>query len=117
DPFPYCCPARATKEWTALTAGWPARRLRRRLGSCQGGDVMTATFGRISVLVVLLLAVPAAAGAGEAAGSNEGPPLEEVVITARFRTESLQTAPIAVTALTGEQLQAHGYQNVTQVAD
>jgi iron complex outermembrane recepter protein len=78
---------------------------------------MATTPNPIIVLMVLLLAAPAAASAAESAGSGEGPPLEEVVITARFRTESLQTAPIAVTAVTGEQLQAHGYQNVTQVAD
>ena len=59
---------------------------------------------------------PASASAGQRSPAGEGG-LEEVVVTARFRSESLQTAPIAITAVSGEQIEAHGYQNVTQVAD
>ena len=42
--------------------------------------------------------------------------LAEVLVTARFKSESLQTAPIAITAVTGDQLEARGYANITQVA-
>ena len=77
--------------------------------------------------------VPAPSVAAEAAAEAEQPPraqasppattagdsagLEEVLVTARFKSESLQTAPIAITAVTGEQLDARGYVDITQVAN
>ena len=76
---------------------------------------------------------PAPSVAAEAAAQAEQPPraqasppaatasdsggLEEVLVTARFKSESLQTAPIAITAVTGEQLDARGYVDITQVAN
>ncbi|MDX9873750.1 MAG: TonB-dependent receptor [Spongiibacteraceae bacterium] len=42
--------------------------------------------------------------------------LEEVVVTAQFREERLQTTPIAISALTGDQLEAMSLTNVTQVS-
>jgi iron complex outermembrane receptor protein len=42
--------------------------------------------------------------------------LEEVVVTARRRSESLQDVPIAVTALTGDQLTLAGAENITELA-
>ena len=56
-------------------------------------------------------ATPAAQNAPE---DNGG--LAEVLVTARFKSESLQTAPIAITVVTGDQLEARGYVNITQVA-
>ncbi len=43
--------------------------------------------------------------------------LEEVVVTARKKSESLQDVPIAVSAFTGEALREKGVTNVAQVAD
>jgi iron complex outermembrane receptor protein len=43
--------------------------------------------------------------------------LEEVVVTARFRTESLQQTPLAITALTAEKLEVNGATNVIDVGD
>ena len=45
-----------------------------------------------------------------------GEGLSEVVVTARFKSESLQTAPIAITAVSAEQIDARGYVNVADVA-
>jgi iron complex outermembrane receptor protein len=42
--------------------------------------------------------------------------LEEVTVTARRRTESLQDVPIAVSALTGDQLTLAGPENITELA-
>jgi iron complex outermembrane receptor protein len=56
------------------------------------------------------------AGATPAAQNDDTGGLEEVLVTARFKSESLQSAPIAITAVTGDQLEARGYVNITQVA-
>jgi iron complex outermembrane receptor protein len=60
-------------------------------------------------------------GAGQSAAQQqrqqEGPQLEEVVVTARFREESLQQTPLAITALTAETLEVNGATNVIDVGD
>src|SRR3954467_631729 len=53
-----------------------------------------------------------AAGANEAAGSNNQ--LQEVVVTAQFRSQSVQTAPLAITAVSAQQLDER---SVTSVND
>jgi iron complex outermembrane receptor protein len=42
--------------------------------------------------------------------------LEEVVVTAQFRREPLQSTPIAITAVSGEQLEARAISNVTDLS-
>ncbi|MDE0951821.1 MAG: TonB-dependent receptor [Halioglobus sp.] len=42
--------------------------------------------------------------------------LEEVVVTARKREETLQEAPLAVTALSGDQLRAEGIRNLSDLS-
>ena len=49
--------------------------------------------------------------------SAQGGVLEEVTVTARKRSESLQDVPIAVTAFTGDTLEDKGLINIAQVAD
>jgi iron complex outermembrane receptor protein len=68
------------------------------------------------------LAAACAALVGEAASAQETPAaqgreLEEIVVTARFREESLQETPLAITAITGEMLANNGATNVIDVAD
>jgi iron complex outermembrane recepter protein len=41
--------------------------------------------------------------------------VEEIVVTARFREESIQSTPIAITAISGDALQARGLENVANV--
>ncbi|MDB5678291.1 TonB-dependent receptor [Sphingomonas bacterium] len=48
------------------------------------------------------------------AADANGPAIDDIVITAQRREESLQKTPIAVTAISGEDLRA---QNITSVAD
>jgi iron complex outermembrane receptor protein len=38
------------------------------------------------------------------------------VVTARFKEEKLQETPIAITAVTGEELQSRGFQNAYEIA-
>lgn len=75
-----------------------------------------------------LKAVPAAIavalssyGVNSHAQSNEskalGTFLEEVVVTARKREESLQDAPISISAFTGEALEYRGVTNISQISD
>lgn len=56
-----------------------------------------------------------AAGAAAAAEQSQAPALEEVVVTAQFRTENLQDTPIAITAVTADMLEARGLTNIAEV--
>ncbi len=47
----------------------------------------------------------------------EGITLEEIVVTARKRSENLQEVPVAVSALTGEDLAIRGTGNIAELAD
>src|SRR5687767_3489105 len=49
------------------------------------------------------------------AQENADGALEEVVVSAQFREERLQTTPIAITAFTAENLEARGIVNVTEL--
>src|SRR3954469_8593255 len=66
--------------------------------------------GRVSSCVALILC--ASALAQESGEERSGPiRLEEVVVTATKRTESLQDVPVAVTALTSADIDSHGFTN------
>ncbi len=43
--------------------------------------------------------------------------LEEVTVTARYRAENVQTTPISITALTGDEADARGYTSVMDIAN
>lgn len=53
-----------------------------------------------------------AAQAQEAESSG----VTEIIVTAQFRSENLQTTPIAITAVNAEMLEARGIANVSQIA-
>jgi len=48
--------------------------------------------------------------------SNQSATLEEIIVTARFREESLQKTPLAISAISSEILEANGATNVIDVA-
>ena len=54
-------------------------------------------------------------GAPVKAGASSGPHLEEVVVTARRREESLQETPVAVSAFSAEDLAAAGISTITDL--
>ena len=92
-----------------------------RRGPAVAACRLTGALGT-AVLVALgaSVALPALAQAQQApaATANAAPegPLEEVTVTARFRSESLQATPLAITAVSGDTLQARGQTDVTQLA-
>ena len=70
--------------------------------------IKTATIGIVVAGTATLLLAPSGAHAqGAAAGA-----LEEVIVTARRREESLQTVPLAITAFSGDQLEAAGIEMI-----
>jgi iron complex outermembrane recepter protein len=85
---------------------------------------MRATLHRTNAVLLdvaakLLLCVGApcalADGADTAAVQAAGTQLETVTVTAQFVKESVQDAPLAITAVTGDALQAKGISNVDQL--
>jgi len=68
-------------------------------------------------VVGALAAVPLAAQSQQGtAGASAAPALEEIVVTARKREESLQEVPVAVTALTSEDIANRQLQSIDDVA-
>jgi len=59
----------------------------------------------------------AAADAQKASGTATGQGVEEIVVTAQFRAQNLQDTPIAITALSGDSLQARSYNTVTDITE
>jgi iron complex outermembrane receptor protein len=58
------------------------------------------------------------AASGDAAvATDQTGGLEEITVTARRRTESLQDTPIAISAVTAAGLESRGIDNVTQIGD
>jgi iron complex outermembrane receptor protein len=72
-----------------------------------------ATTVAAAVTVSLLNAAPAFAQA-EAGAETGG--LEEVVVTARYRAENLQQTPIAITAITAQDIEVKGFTSSTDIA-
>jgi iron complex outermembrane receptor protein len=75
--------------------------------------------GALTIGLALSVGASAAALADEATGGPVGPPasaslLEEIVVTAQFRQQSLETTPIAITALNAQVLDEH---NAVSLAD
>src|SRR5581483_4786304 len=48
--------------------------------------------------------------------SNDSGELAEITVTARYKSESLQRAPLSVTALSGSDIENRGYTNISQVS-
>src|SRR5262245_18110258 len=63
------------------------------------------------------LAIAASARAADAPddASSEASTVEEVVVTARYRSESLQETPLAITALSADSLESRGFSNLSQM--
>ena len=76
---------------------------------------MTKTPGSISLLVgsALLVAAVAPAQAQEEPSASG---LEEIVVTARKREESIQDAPLSIQAFSAAQIEERGVENVTEIA-
>lgn len=65
--------------------------------------------------IVAALAALGAQRAAAQADAEANRALEEIVVTAQYITESLQDTPLAITAVTGEELELRGVTNVEDV--
>ena len=82
-------------------------------------SVVRRALGRAPYAALALLAcVPDASRAQEQTQGSEatGGPLQEVIVTATRRAESLSRVPISVTALTQEALDDRGVKDFSEVA-
>jgi iron complex outermembrane receptor protein len=73
---------------------------------------------RAAALSPLALAISAAFGIGSIpafAQQQQGGGLEEIVVTARYREENIQTTPISISALSGEELELRSIENVEDI--
>jgi iron complex outermembrane receptor protein len=87
-----------------------ALRPRARSGTSVSIDLIRA-FVAASAVTAILLGSPSASLAADASDQ-----LEEIVVTAEKRSETVQTTPISITAITGDQLAAQGLASVEDVA-
>src|SRR6185312_2739084 len=53
---------------------------------------------------------------GASTETPTGAGLEEIIVTARYRQESLQSTPIAITAVTSEDIEARGFTSASDIA-
>jgi iron complex outermembrane receptor protein len=70
----------------------------------------------VAAAVIATSAVAAAADTPASATTDSGQ-LEEIVVTARFKSETIDNTPIAITALTGADMDARGMASVLDVAN
>ena len=75
--------------------------------------ISSGSFG-LRAAVILLLAPPAVGVAPLAWAADSSVQLEEITVTARKRDETLQDAPVAITAISARQLEQY---NITQMED
>jgi outer membrane receptor protein involved in Fe transport len=84
-----------------------------------GGSTMTTPLNRaaltaVGAAVAAIVTVPPAAAQGAAAG--DGLALQEIVVTARKREESLQDVPLTVTAVSGAAIEQLGIRDSRDLA-
>jgi iron complex outermembrane receptor protein len=71
--------------------------------------------GGIGIPLLALISMPVGAQQGQSASARAM--LEEVVVTARRREESLQDLPLSIQAITSDAMQAQGIYNIESVED
>ena len=67
------------------------------------------------IALAVSLAVAATAHTSTVYSQAEGAMLEEVMVTARKREESLSETPIAITAISAEEIQASNFKNIVDI--
>src|SRR5262245_51221345 len=72
-----------------------------------------ATTVASAVGISLLSASPAYS---QGTGNEDSGGLQEIVVTARYREENLQQTPIAITAITAQDIEARGFDNAAEIA-
>ncbi len=69
----------------------------------------------LGAAIALLVSVSPQASAQDEEESVRGASLDEIIVTARFREENLQTTPVAITAVPGAELAAMGLTNMSEM--
>jgi len=69
-----------------------------------------------AVRAAVALAIGACAGNAAMSAENSDTTLDEVVVTAQFREQSLQTTPLSITAVSGDLLELRSQTNIAEVA-
>ncbi|MEO1081367.1 MAG: TonB-dependent receptor [Pseudomonadota bacterium] len=77
-------------------------------------NILAASVKAVSVAAAVAVTLPMAPVAF--AQASEATVLEEVTVTARRRAESLQDVPIAVSAISGDELTLRGATDITEIA-
>src|SRR6202167_4501011 len=85
------------------------------LATRTGGRCLTALAASSVLATAPLSAQAQNAATATQTSAQGGGTLEEIVVTAEYRTENLQTAPIAITALSGDSLAERGIDNLAEV--
>src|SRR5688572_3319956 len=86
----------------------------------EGGYMTTSAMRRVGAPIPvratpLACAVAAALGTLAAPVRAQETGLEEILVTARYREENIQTTPIAITAFSGEELELRSIENVEDI--
>ena len=69
---------------------------------------------RVSPLAVAIAAT-LSVGSFSASAQQQGGGLEEIVVTARYREENIQTTPISISAFSAEELEVRSIENVADI--
>jgi iron complex outermembrane receptor protein len=96
-------------DWTNPCREFPFVLTRR------GAAMHTLTVAVSATLAASLLAANDAAAQAEQARAPREGTLEEVIVTARFRTEPLQETPIAITAVSAVEIEQRGFTSAYEV--
>jgi iron complex outermembrane receptor protein len=94
---------------------------KRRIVSSRGLELAARCAAFAAAATLATMAAPAFAdpdpqAAQATATSSPGEGLEEIVVTAQFRQENLQIVPIAITAVTGQAMDARNMTNLIDIA-
>ncbi len=79
-------------------------------------NILHASSALLVTLAAPAMAQEAPAAPAEDAQAAQGSGIEEIIVTARRREESLQSAPITVTAFSGDQLEQKGITDFARLA-
>ena len=80
-------------------------------------EMKTKDFGKVAVAGALVVANVGVTSVLAQDGGTSALALEEIVVTARKREETLQSIPIAVTAFSGNGLELRGYSDISAIAN
>ena len=78
------------------------------------GFLRRCALGSASVLALGLMAGTASAQ-GEPAANDEQGGVDDIIVTAQFRSTNLQDTPLAITAMSGDQLAERSFSNIADV--